>query len=265
MPKKKVTYIVALFSLGLLIYLFWGPLFPWSPIKPGFQKIPSSKANVYIQNMTLSDSIVYQIDQILKDEEIFHQLNYKDRVTVIIVDPKTSMKRFAPWLQGSGYSVSLSMLNLIYIGPRARQSSFGIKTYLKHELSHMLMDQNTSFRKALKMHEQGWLLEGVAQHFSGHHFYSRSEFIALCKTNQISFSSLNEQNPLDMSFPNLKLNYTYYQLFVDFLVGEYGLDALQNYIKQYIEEPDSYEQIFVNIYDNDLEMILHAFKTSLNI
>jgi hypothetical protein len=263
--KKKITYIVATLTTCLLFYLFWVPLFPWSPIKPGFQKIPSTKANVYIQNITSADSIVYELDQILADEEIFHQLNYEDRVTIIIIDPKTSMKRFAPWLKGSGYSVSLSMLNLIYIGPIARQSSFGIKTYLKHELSHMLMDQNTSFGKALKMHEQGWLLEGIAQYFSGHHFYSRSEFIALSKTNQINFSSLREQNPLDMSFPNLKLNYTYYQLFVDYLVNRYGLEYLQNFIKFYIEEPDSYRELFETIYGSELDTILDAFKGSLGL
>ena len=251
--------------MGLLFYLFWGPLFAWSPIKPGFQKIPSTKANIYIQNMTSSDSIVYYIDQILGDEEVFHQLNYEDRVTIIIVDPKTKMNRFAPWLRGSGYSVSLSMLNLIYIGPTARRSSFGIKTYLKHELSHMLMDQNTSFRKALKMHEQGWLLEGIAQHFSGHHFYSPSEFVEICKSRQISFGSLREQNPLEMSFPNLKLNYTYYQLFVEYLVRQYGLESLQDYIKLYIEDPEEYRVMFETVYDSKLDNILNTFKASLGL
>ena len=265
MLKKKIIYIVAIFSMGLLFYLFWGPLFPWSPIKPGFQKIPSSKSNVIIQNMTLSDSIVYHIDDILEEEEIFHQLNYADRVTIIIVDPNTNMKRFAPWLRGSGYSVSLSLLNLIYIGPIARQSSQGIRTYLKHELSHMLMDQNTSFKKALKMHEQGWLLEGIAQYFSGHHFYSRSKFIEICKSNQISFDSLREQNPLEMSFPNLKLNYTYYQLFVEYLVFQYGLESLQEYIKLYIEDPEKYRTMFETVYDSELNNILAAFKTSLSL
>lgn len=265
MFKKKITYIVTIISMGLLFYLFWGPLFAWSPIKPGFQKIPSSKANIYIQNMTSSDSIVFHIDTILDEEETFHKLSYQKKCTIIIVDPTTSMKRFAPWLRGSGYSVSLSMLNLIYIGPTARRSSFGIKTYLKHELSHMLMDQNTSFRKALKMHEQGWLLEGIAQYFSGHHFYSPWEFVEICKSRQISFGSLREQNPLEMSFPNLKLNYTYYQLFIDYLVNQYGLAALQDYIKLYIEAPESYREMFGTVYGSELDSILDAFKSSLNL
>ncbi len=265
MFKKKITYIIAACTLGLLIYLFWGPLFPWSPIKPGFQKIPSSKANVYIQNMLSSDSIVYLIDQILEDEQVFHQLNYVDRVTIIIVDPKTNMKRFAPWLKGSGYSVSLSLLNLIYIGPTARNSPFGISTYLKHELSHMLMDQNTGFRKALTMHEQGWFLEGLAQYYSGHYFYSRAEFIEICKSNQIRFNSLREQNPLEMSFPNLKLNYTYYQLFVEYLVNQHGLQLLQEYMKLYINEPDNYQELFSVVYGLDLNTILDSFKTSLKL
>lgn len=248
-----------------LVYLLWGPLFPWSPIKPGFQKIQSTKANVFIQNMSSSDSIVYHIDQLLGEEERFHDLSYMDKVTIIIVDSNTNMKRFAPWLKGSGYSVSLSMLNLVYIGPIARHYSQGIETYLKHELSHMLMDQNTSFRKALKMHDRGWLLEGVAQFYSGHHFYSRSKFIELCKSNQISFSNLREQNPLDMSFPNLKLNYTYYQLFIDYLVNQFGIEALQEYIKLYVDDPGDYRVLFETVYGSTLDNILEAFKASLGI
>jgi hypothetical protein len=265
MLKKTIIYSAAILFLALLFYLFWGPLFPWSPIKAGFQKIPSAKANIYIQGMTFSDSIVYHIDEILESEESFHELKYKDRVTIIIVDPETSMKRFAPWLRGSGYSVSLSMLNLIYIGPIARQSSFGIKTYLKHELSHMLMAQNTSFRKALRMHNQGWFVEGIAQYFSGHYFYSPSEFTEICKSRRVSFNTLREQNPLEMSFSDLKLNYTYYQLFIDYLINQYGLESLKYYIKLYIKAPDNYREMFKTVYGSDLEGILDSFKSSLNL
>lgn len=263
--RKKLLYIIAAFTLSLLTYLFWGPLFPWSPVKRGFQRIPSSKANVFIQNMTASDSIVHEIDKILEDEEIFHQLKYQDKVTILIVDPETSMKRFAPWLRGRGYSVSLSLANLIYIGPTARRSSFGIKTYLKHELSHMLIDQNTSFRKALAMHDQGWLLEGVAQHYSGHQFYTRSEFVRVSKASGVSFTDLREESPLDMGFQDLKYNYTYYQLFIEYLVEAYGLEALQKYIKSYKDDPGDYQEIFVTIYGMKLDQLLEGFKNSLDI
>lgn len=251
--------------VALLVYLLWGPLFPWSPIKPGFQKIPASNAHIFIQNMTPADSIVYHIDGILEEEALFHQLQYQDKCTILIVDPETNMKRFAPWLRGAGYSVSLSMANLIYIGPTARTSSQGIETYLKHELSHMLMDQNTSFRKALRMHEQGWFLEGIAQYFSGHRFYTRAEFIEICKARQIRFSDLRAGNPLGMTFQDLKLNYTYYQLFIQHLVDSYGLGSLQTFIQHYLREPDNYPQLFEMLYGVKLETILVDFKASLQL
>ena len=54
------------------------------------------------------------------------------------------MKRFLPWMRGSGYSVKLGSVNVIYIGANARNSQHGIGVFLKHEISHLLIHQNTS-------------------------------------------------------------------------------------------------------------------------
>jgi hypothetical protein len=263
--RRKAAYLVTIFIIVFGTYLFWGPLFPWSPFKPGFQRIQASRANIFIQNFADSDSIVYSIDELMVEVEQFHDLLYSDKVNIVIADSNTNMKRFAPWLKGEGYSVSLSMLNLVYIGPVARASSFGIKTYLKHELSHMLIDQNATFGNSILMHEQGWFMEGMAQFFSGHHFYSKSEFTEHCKRNNVRFTDLKEQNPLEMSVKELPLNYTYYQLFIEQLVNNHGLDAVQNYLKVYTREPENYKQLFLEIFGSELDIILIEFNSSLNL
>jgi hypothetical protein len=263
--KIKPRYLVVLLIFVIIIsYLFWGPLFPWNPVKLGYKKIKSSKAVIYINEMTERDSVVYLIDELILEEEKFHDLKYVADFKIIILDKDSNMKRYVPWLKGAGFSVSLSLANLIYIGPTARKSPSGIEPYLKHELSHLLIDQNTSFKKTLKIHEQGWFIEGIAEYFSGHSFYSKSEFLEICKMNNLHFTSLYKKNPLKMSLKEVRFKYTFYRFFIEFVVENYGLKKLQEYLKKYIKNPGDYKELFVEVYSNDLTKLLDKFNTSLN-
>jgi len=260
--RLKSVLLLSAFML-IILYLFWGPLFPWNPVKIGYEKIRSGKAIIYITSPTEGDSIVYKIDEIIQEEEKFHDLNYTDDFKVVIVNKSSSMKRYLPWLKGSGYSVSFSPANLIYIGPAARKSTYGIEPYLKHELSHLLIDQNTTFKKALKIHEQGWFAEGIAEYFSGHSFYTKNEFLKLCETSGFRFTSLHEKNPLKMSLREIRLKYTYYRFFIEYLIENYGIEKLHQYLKKYIHDPAGYKNLFPEIYSADLDAILNKFNSSL--
>lgn len=254
--KTKKKYWALLVLVIIISYLLWGPLFPWNPVKIGYKKISSKKATVYINDITEKDSVVYRINEIISEEEKFHNLKYVDGISIIILNKESNMKRYLPWLKGSGYSVTLSLVNLIYIGPNARKSSNGIEPYLKHELSHLLIDQNTTFKKARIIHEQGWFAEGIAEYFSGHYFYSKEEFLKLCAIKNLNFKSLHEENPLKMSIGETRLKYTYYKFFIEFLVENYGLTKLQEYLKKYINHPQDYKKYFVEIYSNDIDELL---------
>ena len=264
--KAKIKYLVILLALAtIMVYLFWGPLFPWSPIRSGYKKITSSKATIYIRDFSERDSVVYHIDQIIQDEENFHDLKYVDDFKIIILDEESNMKRYLPWLNGSGYSVSLSLANVVYIGPTARKSQAGIEPYLKHELSHLLIGQNTTFKKTLKILDQGWFGEGIAEYFGGHSFYSKDEFLQLWRINNLQLSSLVEKNPHKMSARELKLRYSYYRFFMEFVIENFGLKKLQEYLKKYIDNPEDYKKLFVEVYSTDLDEILRKFNSSLNM
>jgi hypothetical protein len=262
--KAKTRYVLLLvMAVAIVSYLFWGPLFPWNPVKIGYTEVSSPNATIYIANMTERDSMVYRIDEIIQEEEKFHDLKYAHDFKIIIPGKESSMKRFLPWLKGSRYSVSLSLADVVYIGPTARRSPNGIEPYLKHELSHLLIDQNTTFKKALKIHEQGWLAEGVAEYFSGRSFYGRDEFLERCKANSLEFTSLYEKNPLRMSLQEVRLRYTYYRFLIEFLVDTYGIEKLQQYLKRYVNDPQDYKKLFIEVYSENLSTILDRFNASL--
>ena len=48
---------------------FWGPLFPWNPVKLGYKTMRSTKAIIHIRDVTEKDSVIYNINEIIQNEE----------------------------------------------------------------------------------------------------------------------------------------------------------------------------------------------------
>ena len=252
-----------MFLMFLIFYLFWGPLYPLNPLKFGCKKLVSSRATIFVKDFD-GDSILYQIDEILEEEERFHGLRFKEKFKVIVLEKDSNMKRYLPWMKGTGYSVKLGAFNVIYIGANARNSPFGIGVYLKHEISHLLLHQNTpSMDNNLEIQRQGWLSEGIATYFGGPHFYEKYEFAAIWKEKGLTFDKLYEENPLKMG-SSFNLKYTYNRFFIEFLIETYGLEKFQSYLKSYINNPKIYKHIFSTIFGENLEEILHKFNTHMS-
>lgn len=263
--KLKVQYKILLIILTILVlYLFWGPLFPWNPIKIGFTEINTLKANIFIKNISKKDSALYKIDEIIQNLEGIHDLEFQSDFKIIVLDRDSDMKRYLPWMSGSQYSVSLSVIDLIYIGPIARKSNMGIEPYIKHELSHLLIDQNTTFENAREIHNQGWFTEGLAEYAGNRSFYSKENFIKICKSENIEFTDLREKSPLDMSNDELKFNYSFYRFFIEFLIETYGIEKFQKYLKRYIEDPKQHIQLLDEVFRIELEQLLTQFNSRLN-
>ena len=263
--KSRRKFFFLTFLLLVVLYLLWGPLFPWNPLKFGFKKIESPKATVYITDFN-GENVVYKLDEILQEGEKFHGMGFKEKFKIIILGKESNMKRYLPWMKGSGYSVKLGFLNVIYIGANARNSQYGIGVFLKHEISHLLIHQNTSSSgNNLEILKQGWLAEGVATYFGGPHYYEKNEFIELWTENGLTFDNLYEENPLEMDRSIFRLKYTYYRFFIEFLIETYGIEKFQAYLKSYINNPKSYKIIFPEVYNEELNEILRKYNAYMNL
>ncbi len=259
---KKLKKIRIVLALGVTMYLFWGPLFPWNPIKIGYTKISFPKATVYVKNYTENDSIVYHLQDIIDMEETFHGLEYRDHFKVVILGKESNNKRYLPWMNGSGFSVSLSPMSLIYIGSKARKSD--MESYIKHEMSHMLIDQNTTFQKAMTIHKQPWFVEGIAEYISDHGFYTKNDLVNMHNRGAVVWPKIEEKTPQSMSWQELQIKYSYYKYFIKYLVEQYGLEKLQTFVSMYVAEPIDYNELFDKIYEIDLDEAIKMYNISMS-
>ena len=155
--KQLIRLIATIIILVIAAYLFHGPLFPWSPVKIGFKLHKADHLKVFVHQGMEQKVSGIDFNQMLEYLEETHGLEFTKPIRLVILDEESSMKRFVPWLKGSGYSVQLGYVNLIYIGSIGVQSSYGIEKYIKHELSHLIISQNTApKRKLFEMQHHGF-------------------------------------------------------------------------------------------------------------
>ena len=260
--KKHIFFAILLL---FVLYLLWGPLFPWNPVKPGYKKIESENATVYITEFD-GDSVVYKLDEIIQEEEAFHGLEFKEKFRIVVLGKESNMKRYLPWIRGKGYSVKLGSLNVIYIGTNARNSTYGIGVFLKHEISHLLIHQNTSSSSNnMEILKQGWLAEGIATYFGGPLYFEKEEFTEIWNKNGLSFNMLYEENPHEMSGDYFQLKYTYYRFFIEFLLDTYGMEKFHEYLKSYTENPKDYKIIFSQVYNEEIDEILRKYSAYMKL
>ncbi len=256
----KKGFIALFFSVMMLVIysLIWGILFPLSPIKFGFTKIIYNNASIlYPKEMLLPDDY-RSIDHLMNETEIFHRLGFKKKVTVIICATKSQYKRFST--QRSPLC-TMATGTIIYINPTIKDTNRDIQSFLKHELSHALIFQNTTFLKTFKI--KRWIREGLAVFYGNpHHYYQGEEFLRLA-VHEGYFLNFLQNNEAIQQIPKeirYLFEYAEYKYFIDYLVTHYGLNLFLEFINQYIVEPDSEKELFKQIYPLELWEIFQKFE-----
>lgn len=115
----------------------------------------------------------------------------------------------------------------------------------------------------MQIHKQAWFVEGIAEYLSGHSFYSKNDLRKSVTMNKVSWNRFTGKNPQDMSWQELQIKYSYYRYFIEFLVETYGISKLQEYIKLYLHDPDTYSELFMKVYSTDLDEILKVYFSKL--
>src|SRR5690242_16723979 len=92
--------------LGLLLLIIlvlatpwafaYGPLFPWSIVKPGYEKLSLRRADIFYAKGSKLDPAYLKIDDLMTEAEQFHQLPFSRRIRVIACSGWSDFYRFSP-------------------------------------------------------------------------------------------------------------------------------------------------------------------------
>ena len=166
-PRRVLLIALLLLFIGATLLLFvQGPLFPFSPVICGFRSHTFARAAVYYHDGTPITAFA-DIDALMGEVESFHQMHYKAQVKLFVCGSTGEFKRLT-W--GSrGRLVTFPPYGRIFVSARAMREALSrqihLRVYLKHELSHALLQQNTPLRRCNAL--PVWLGEGLAVYSAG--------------------------------------------------------------------------------------------------
>ena len=259
--KLSLTiFVLALISISAYAFTS-GPLFPYSPIKPGFAKLESEKAIIYYPNGTNPPEECLGIDSLVEETESFHRLGFDKKPKIIFCETSKQYERFST---RTAHACAIQTGDAIYINPSIYSSNRDLNGFFKHELSHAVIYQNTSIFSALRL--KGWFTEGMAVYYgNSHHYYRGNELKELAIDEGYFFDIFDDKaRPADMP-KTIRYSYFYglYGSFIGYLADCYGSSAVMDFTAEYIKYPKKEGEIFTRIFGLSQEKVLQEFKNKM--
>jgi hypothetical protein len=279
----KVALAVAVVA-GVLFYgLAFGPLFAFSPVKFGFDELRLARCSIFYPRGTTPDRAYSKLDDLMAEAERFHGLSFKKRVRVIVCATNPQYRRFS---LASGNACTSPTGAVIYVRPSIADATYpprvghengklillppantakrDLASFLKHELSHAILYQNTTLWKAMKINR--WLEEGLAIYFgNAHHYYARQELRSLAIDDAFWFNLVDEEAEPTGIPDTIRHFFSYgvYGDFARFLIETYGRDAFLGYVREYIQGPGNEEALFLTRFGISLNDAVARFREHL--
>ena len=266
--KKSKYYFGVLFVLLFLLLpyqLLWGKLFPYSPVKLGFEKYEFSNIVVYVQNG--SETYNYKsIDTLIHSVEIFHKLKFVHKPEIIFFrDADSYYQRTITKARFYAYP-NATLVVSPWALKEALNNEISMEIYLKHELSHILLYEHMGFITAYFTYPR-WLLEGIAVYSSnqmGTSWYPSKrdtyQYITQGSFLQPEYFNTKKEDEAVLNVQNkIAFIYSEFACIVDYLIEQYGKDKFQNYM---VKLADSWqpEKVFKDVYRIDFNTCLNDFK-----
>lgn len=262
--KLLIGLSAALFFLLLMAFPF-GPLLPWSPIKPGYGSVSYARADVYFNKNEAEPDGYRQVDQMMAEAEAFHGLKFRRRVKVVACKSWGDCARAWPWMNVRPLGgVTLGTGDAIYLTPKLKEKNFSVVEFLRHELSHALISQNTTIRSSLKLTDQAWFSEGIAVWFGNQTAYlSQAEFLEKARTSDLA--KVIDPSQMNRAGPDWSARFAYpaQRYFLEYLKQTYGAERFRDFLASYIHDPDAYQRQFRETFGQSLADAVRQFEQAI--
>ncbi len=269
LSKIKISIsIIFLFFCFVIYHILFGRLLAFSPIIVGFEKYKTEYATVYYhKNEKKLDNKV--LDSLILKVEQFHKLNFNKQIRIFICKTDKEYKRYT----GSSARFVTVLSYAIFISGKANNerkiNRIHLNTYLKHELSHLLLYQNMSLLRALNYPQ--WFLEGLAV-FSSNQFgidgyltkketYERIEQGYFVKPEDYGTAlSAKGESVKNCNLKNkYRFIYSEFACIISDMINTFGKKKFIDFLRLSLQSNDFYA-LFKKIFNESFSEYLNKFK-----
>jgi hypothetical protein len=267
--RELLKWRTAGYALLLLILLGfpYGPLFPWSPVHPGYREQRFNRSRViYPSGIELPDDYIH-VDDYIARAESFHFLPMPSRITVILCRDWTDFERFMPQIRSRAVAaVALMTGTVIYVTPKVQEKRLDTREYLLHELSHAALHQNQSWLAALRVSRQQWFAEGLAVSFGEQKSYvTPQEFLNRAQKLELGPIIDPDQRAAATDPFDMRLGYQTWRYFLEHLIDTHGRGLFQRFMTAYIAQPDEYRTLFSRVYGVPFAQAIQQFQEDIRM
>lgn len=248
--KRKIFVLVLLILIGCVIYHFiFGRLMPFSPLVIGFEKHQTENSIVFFHNNE-KELNYNSVDSLILNAEQFHKLKFNKKVRIFICKTDNEYKRYT----GASSRMVTIFGNAIFISGMAnaerKSNTTSTNIYLLHELSHLLIYQNTTVQIAVNY--PNWFLEGIAVYSSNQfgvdgYLTKREVQQEIKKRNFVhpmdygTFLSSKGNSVINCNVPNkYRFIYAEFGTIIGDLINTYGQEIFINFLHQSLKTDDFY-------------------------
>jgi len=269
--NKKIKFSISITVIVIIIFfiysLLFGKLFPYSPVIIGFSANETRHAVIYIQNGAKFPDFE-KIDSLFPSIEKFFEMEFRNKPRIFLFkDAKSYYRRsvtkarFCSFYNGD-----------IVIAPwafeEAQHGEISLEIYLRHELSHSIIHQQSGIIRASKFPK--WLHEGTAM------YVANQMGTTLYPSKEETYQYIRHGNFLHPQYyqtkqgEQIQLNvehrigfiYAEFACIVDYLIEHYGKERFLLYVKTIIKNSNP-DQAFKDIYGLELNTCIEAFRESV--
>ena len=261
---RSYLVLIAFVAMLLLTYAFlFGPLFPWSPVKPGYERLRLVRADVYFGAGSSLDPAYGLVDQAIEITERFHQLDLRHRMTIIVCRDWADFHRFLPIVRGDGMGAATPEYGtVIFVTPKVQQMKFDINEFIRHELSHAVLDQSSNLLKSLQFKKAPWLFEGVAVLAARQNAYGTwDDFVTRVRKESLVPLFLRE-TWRTLGF-DIRFAYSAWRYFLQWTIEIRGRPLFQKLLIGFMDHPAEAEQVFRDVYGRDLSIAVFQFDATV--
>jgi len=168
MSKGRKKWVIAVISIAAIVLLavyelLLGRLFPFSPVVVGFSRQEFESYVLYHHGQQESNQLPFLSDVVVIEEK-YHGMSFRSKPEIFFCRSDSEFHRLT-----GGTARFIAINGRLFVSQRAqqdvKQGRIDLRTYVTHEMSHCLLQQNMPLLRPLKMPR--WLLEGIAMDCAG--------------------------------------------------------------------------------------------------